>query len=113
MRLPASAPLVLAGLLLVCAAQRADAVPLARAAAAPSAGAVEGLTLAQGACGRANFVCRQRFGGGRDYRRCMRRQGCGTGAGGRNRCQSRARFCARRFPQGSPRFGRCLRRGGC
>ena len=27
-------------------------------------------------CRRANRECRDRFGGGRDYRRCMRRHGC-------------------------------------
>ncbi|UOM33687.1 hypothetical protein [Acuticoccus sp. I52.16.1] len=72
----------------------------------------------QGYCGRQNFVCQRRFGQGDRYRSCMARRGCAVGGGGGgsqggNRCESRARFCGRRFQNGSPQFNRCLRRGGC
>ncbi|WP_226582864.1 hypothetical protein [Acuticoccus sediminis] len=90
----------------------ADAGPLP--GFAPEVGA--GVELVQGYCGRQNFVCQRNFGQGRRYRRCMARSGCavrGGGNGGGNRCEARARFCARRFQNGSRQFNRCMRRGGC
>lgn len=92
---------------------------LAAPLAAPPVISGPGAALAQGYCGRQNFVCRRRFGEGKGYRRCMARRGCAIDGGGgasgdiRDRCQARGRFCARRFDPGSPAYSRCMRRGGC
>ena len=95
------------------------------AEAGPLVGALPGIAArtvveVQGYCGRQNFVCQRRFGGGGRYQQCMARRGCavgGGGGGGRsaggNRCEARERFCARRFPPGSRQFSGCVRRGGC
>ena len=96
------------------------AAPSSTAAPAPPrlAPPPAGWEHVQGYCGRQNFVCQRRFGQGDRYRSCMARRGCAVGGGGGgsqggNRCESRARFCGRRFQNGSPQFNRCLRRGGC
>lgn len=61
---------------LAFSAQQASAAPMSRAnqSLAGEAGVVERIQMRS--CRRWNFECRERHGGGRDYRRCMRRHGC-------------------------------------
>ncbi|RIA56628.1 hypothetical protein BXY53_1734 [Dichotomicrobium thermohalophilum] len=70
-------------------------------------------------CRRRNFVCRQRWGVGRDYRRCMRRGGCGWYVRRRfhrgyrrGRCRRAHRVCRYRFGFGRD-YRRCMARRGC
>jgi len=70
-------------------------------------------------CRRRHFVCRQRWGGGRDYRRCMRNGRCGwyvrrrfNRGYRRGRCRRANRICRYRFGVGRD-YRRCMRRRGC
>jgi len=63
-------------------------------------------------CQNRNFVCRRRFGRGGDYRRCMRRAGCGVFLRNRRRCARVNRVCRRRFGRG-PDYRRCMVRRRC
>lgn len=70
-------------------------------------------------CRRRNFVCRRRWGVGRDYRRCMRRGRCGWylrrgyhRGYRRGRCRRAHRVCRYRYGRGRD-YRRCMIRRGC
>lgn len=90
---------------------RAEAATIAPGAlaAASESGIVHQV---QARCLFASAQCRARFGTGPDYRRCMRRRGCGAGADRPRRCNAVERQCRRSFGRGSD-FRRCMRRRGC
>ena len=62
-----------------------------------------------GRCVRWNRRCRRRWGGGPDYRRCMRRHGCRRGG----RCARWRVVCGERWGWRNWRWRRCLRRHAC
>lgn len=63
-------------------------------------------------CVIAEVACRDRYGGGPDYRRCMRRRDCGYRGGGRRRCNAVEYRCRENYGRGRD-FRRCMRRRDC
>lgn len=71
------------------------------------------LVQVQYSCRRWHRRCRFRYGGGRDFRRCLRRHGCGYGRPRVYRRCSRVRsVCRSRWGFGRD-YRRCVRRRGC
>jgi hypothetical protein len=104
----AAAALACAVSLSLLSAGRSEAAPLSPA---PAGGALTLETLVQDVqarCVLANVQCRARFGGGPDYRFCMRRRGCGIREDRFRRCNVVERRCRNRFGRG-PDFRRCMR----
>lgn len=67
---------------------------------------------AQAGCGRVRAFCRGRWGGGPQYRRCVRNRGCRVGRRP-TYCQRMYRRCAGSYVPGRRPFARCMRRNGC
>lgn len=63
-------------------------------------------------CSRVRGFCRGRWGGGPQFRRCVRNRGCRVGRR-LTYCQRTYRRCSRSFVPGRAPFARCMRRNGC
>lgn len=63
-------------------------------------------------CRRVRFRCRNRFGGGRRYRRCVRRRDCRPFVRRVRRCVRVRRICRNEFGFGRD-YRRCVRRRDC
>lgn len=98
----------------VLSGTKADAAPATPVTATSQVIGADIVHQVQARCFFVNAQCRARFGGGPDYRRCMRRRACGFGGGydRPRRCNFVERECRRDYGRG-PDFRRCMRRRGC